>query len=170
MQGKRLIVSFLLAALVGLAAASAATADASWSLETRTGFLGRGDVIAAVGKLGLVPSPQATLYLYRSGVRTCVFSDGSQSVVPDSAYLLFTMTPIPRFAPGSQTISGYQLPAPTRFEGGGSEASLSTCFGLAFRNGVTLVDAPLSDTPWVPTLYYSYPGSATSVPILITLT
>src|SRR5438876_3923383 len=75
---------------VALATAAGAGATVSFSPQTRTGFIGRGDVIAAAGKDALVANPMVAYNVTQTFTETCTWSDGT-SVQASGSHFLFLL-------------------------------------------------------------------------------
>jgi hypothetical protein len=96
-------------AAVVLATASGAEATVTFNPQTRTGFIGRGDVIAAAGKGSLVPDPLVSYEKVQSYTETCTWQDGSSVQATGSSFLFLLFQAETRYAPHSTKITGYAI-------------------------------------------------------------
>jgi hypothetical protein len=94
---------------VALATAAGAGAMASFNLQTRTGFISRGDVVAAAGKRALQANPLISYVTTQSFTETCTWSDGTSVQASGSHFLFLLFQAETTYAPGSSTIVGYRI-------------------------------------------------------------
>jgi hypothetical protein len=104
---KRLVITLASTVAASLALAGAADATVTWEAGTQTWFIGRGDVIAALGKPALVPNPVVVWSFTAQASFTCVFADGTRIPATDEAFGFRLYFAQPRIAPGSGQITGY---------------------------------------------------------------
>jgi hypothetical protein len=102
------IVGATLVAAVQLLTAGA-NAGVSYDPVTNEGFIGRGDVIALVGKSALRPSPAVLARFRMNWVLDCTYADGSSQRVEASSDGIVLMVAETRRAVNG-TITGYVLP------------------------------------------------------------
>jgi hypothetical protein len=107
-------VTIWLTAVAGLTAgilvmAAGAGASVSFNLQSRTGFIDRGDVIAAAGKRALIANPLVSYQVVQPFTETCTWPDGTsvKATGSDLFFLLFQAET--RYALGSDQITGYLL-------------------------------------------------------------
>jgi hypothetical protein len=116
---KRGLTTAACTALLALVAAGTASAAVSYDPAAQTGFISRGEVIAAAGKGALIVDP---MVLFTSTTRytlTCNWPDQTQRQVAleRTAFVLFRATT--RYAGGTDQITGYSL-APGNIVDGGA--------------------------------------------------
>jgi hypothetical protein len=103
-----------LSALVGmtavaLASATGAGAAASFNPQARTGFISRGDVVAAAGVGALVANPMVAYETTQTFTETCTWTNGTSVQASGSHFLFLLFQAETRYAPGSHTITGYAI-------------------------------------------------------------
>jgi hypothetical protein len=105
------------AAVVGclLAIGAGTTAAANFDPASESGFISRGDVIAAGGKSALVPNPVVTYTLTVRNQLTCTWPDSTTRSTTLTSFLFRNFRPDVRYAPGSGTITGYFLSKDNEF-------------------------------------------------------
>ena len=94
---------------VALATAAGAGAAASFNVQTRTGFISRGDVLTAGGKAALVSNPMVAYQTTQSFTETCTWANGTSVQANGSHFLFLLFQAETRYAPGSNTITGYAI-------------------------------------------------------------
>lgn len=94
---------------VALGTATAAGASATFNPQTRTGFISRGDVIAAAGKDALVTNPMVSYKVTQPFTETCTWPDGTSVQASGSHFLFILFQAETRYAPGSDKITGFTL-------------------------------------------------------------
>ena len=106
------------AAAVGcLLAFSAGTAGAtvSYDVNSQSGFIGRGDVIAAGGKGALIANPVVAFTMTRRTRLTCTWQDSTQLTTTLTETLLRLYNADTRYA-GNGTVTGYFLSQSNEFD------------------------------------------------------
>jgi hypothetical protein len=143
--------------LLALVGAGAASATVKYDPSTHSGFISRGDVVAAVGKDALVTDP---FVLYASSTQytlTCTWPDQTQrqATIERTTFVLFQAAT--RYAPGSGMITGYSLTPGNIIDGGASPPAPDSaiCWSLLGQadNG-TAVDLRYENTSVVEALTY----------------
>jgi hypothetical protein len=94
---------------VALTTAAAASARATFNVQTRTGFISRGDVVSAAGKGALQANPMISYVSTQSFTETCTFSDGTSVQAQGSTFFFLLFQAETRHAPGSSTVIGYTI-------------------------------------------------------------
>jgi hypothetical protein len=147
--------------LLALVGAGAASATVRYDPSTQSGFIGRGDVIAAAGKNALVPDP---VVLYTSSTQytlTCTWPDQTQRRVTIQRTNFVLFHAVTRYAPGSGTITGYSLAHDNIFDGGISPPFPDSviCWSLLGRSDDgTAVDLQYDNPSVVEALTYFGPN------------
>jgi hypothetical protein len=104
------------AALGCLFAIGAATATAAnFDPTSESGFISRGDVIAAGGKGALISNPVVTYSLTMRSRLTCTWPDGTQFSTILTSVLFRNFNAAARYAPGSENITGYSVSKDNEF-------------------------------------------------------
>jgi hypothetical protein len=91
------------------AGTAAAAAKANYDIASQSGFISRGDVIAAGGKDALVANPIVRFLLETRTRLTCTWPDSSQASTTTETTLLILYRAETRTAPGNGTITGYSF-------------------------------------------------------------
>jgi hypothetical protein len=94
---------------VVLATAAGAGAAASFNPQTWTGFISRGDVMAAGGAGALVADPLIAYQTTQTFTETCTWTNGTSVQASGSHFVFLLFQAETRYAPGSQTITGYAI-------------------------------------------------------------
>jgi hypothetical protein len=147
--------------LLALVGAGAASATVRYDPSTQSGFIGRGDVIAAAGKDALIPDPVVLFASSTHYTLTCTWPDQTQrrATIERTTFVLFRAAT--RYAPGSGTITGYSLTPGNIFDGGVSPPAPDSviCWSLLGQadNG-TAVDLQYENTSVVEALTYFGPN------------
>lgn len=161
-----LLVSLGLTAVV-LATATGAGAAASFNPQTRTGFISRGDVVAAAGARALVADPLVAFNFSQAFTETCTWTDGFSTQVSGSHFLFLLFQAETRYAPGSHTITGYRISPADIIDGDTNQADEDRDLCLHAR-GVSDDGSPITQTytfgPQVKTLTFFAPGTAVALP------
>lgn len=84
-----------------------AAATASFDINSQSGFIGRGDVIAAAGKDALIANPVVRFLKTTSTRLVCTWPDSTQRTTTISQTLVIVYNAETRYAPGSGIITGY---------------------------------------------------------------
>lgn len=153
--------------LVALAAAGAAAAGVTYNPSTQTGFIGRGDVIAAAGKAALIADPVVTFSSNTSYTLTCTWPDQTQVRANLTRTFFLVYRPKPRVSPGNETITGYSLSRDVIIDGGlvPPVPDEFICWALLGRSDDgTPVDLQYQDVSRVETLTYAASGVAVQLP------
>jgi hypothetical protein len=155
-------------ALLALIAASAASATVTYDPATQTGFIGRGDVIAAAGKGALIADPVVLFTTTAHYTLTCTWPDQVQrtATLERSTFVLFRAKT--RYAGGSGTITGYSFTASNIFDGGASPPvpDQAICWALLGRaDDGSAVDLQYQDASLVDAFTYFGP-SAVQLPFV----
>jgi hypothetical protein len=116
-----------------LATATAAGATVSFNPQTRTGFIGRGDVIGTAGKNALVANPLVAYNFTQSFTETCTWSDGTSVQASGSHFLFLLFQAETRYASGSNKITGYTLSPADVIDGLTSDAAQDRALCWAAR-------------------------------------
>jgi hypothetical protein len=166
-------VTIWLTAAAGLTAgilvmAAGAGASVSFNPQTRTGFIGRGDVIAAAGKGALIANPLVSYQVVRPFTETCTWPDGTsvQASGSDLFFLLFQAEA--RYAPGSRQITGYALSPADIIDGETSDPSedLALCWqARGLPNDGSNVTQTFAYGPSVTTLTFFGPNGGVPLPL-----
>jgi hypothetical protein len=161
-----LIVSLgLIAAL--LATATGARAAATFNLQTRTGFISRGDVMAAAGARALVADPLVAYNISQAFTETCTFTDGFSVQASGSHFLFLLFQAETRYAPGSRTITGYTISPNDIIDGDTNQADEDRDLCWHAR-GIPDDGSPVTQTytfgPQIQSLTFSGPGVAVALP------
>jgi hypothetical protein len=149
--------------LIALAAAGVAMAAVTYDPSTQTGFIGRGDVIAAAGKAGLIADPVVTFASTTHYTLTCTWPDQTQVRANLERTFFVVYRAQTRFAHGNETITGYSLSRDAIIDGGlvPPVPDEFICWGLLGRSDDgTPVDLQYQDVTNVQTLTYFAPGGA----------
>jgi hypothetical protein len=97
--------SAVVAALVAIGAGTSAAS--TFDPVSQSGFISRGDVIAAGGKNAIIPNPVVTYAQTTRSRLTCTWSDSTQLSTTLTSTLVRNFVADTRYAPGSRTITGY---------------------------------------------------------------
>ena len=106
-RAKLWLSAFIGMTAVALATATGAGAAASFNPQARTGFISRGDVMAAAGAGALVANPMVAYQTTQAFTETCTWANGVSVQASGSHFLFLLFQAETRYAPGSQTITGY---------------------------------------------------------------
>src|SRR5262249_49687738 len=104
------VVACLLATWAGTAGATV-----SYDVNSQSGFIGRGDVIAAGGKGALIANPVVRFTLEIRTHLTCTWPDSTQRSTTMESTLLILYRADTRYA-GNSTITGYLLSRSNEFD------------------------------------------------------
>jgi len=104
--------------LLALVAAGTASAAVSYDPATQTGFISRGEVIAAADKDALIADPMVSFTSTMRYTLTCSWPDQTQRQVAleRTAFVLFRATT--RYSQGTGVITGYSLGPNNIVDGG----------------------------------------------------
>ena len=105
---RTVVLAATVVAIVQLLTAGA-SASVRYDPLTTAGFIGRGDVIASLGKQGLVASPSVLVRYRHDWVLDCPTEAGGREIVEGSTLGHALMLPTPRRA-ANGSITGYVLP------------------------------------------------------------
>lgn len=108
-RAKLWLSAFVGMTAVALATATGAGAAASFNPQARTGFISRGDVMAAGGAGALVADPLVAYQTTQTFTETCTWTNGTSVQASGSHFLFLLFQAETRHAPGSQTITGYAI-------------------------------------------------------------
>jgi hypothetical protein len=154
-------------AAVALTTAAGASAMASFNVQTRTGFISRGDVVAAAGKGALQANPMISYLSTRSFVETCTFSDGTSVQANGSDFIFLLFQAETRSAPGTGTIIGYRISPADIVDGETSEPGEDRALCWAAR-GLPDDGSQITQTfdfgPTLSTLTYFGPSGGVALP------
>jgi hypothetical protein len=129
--------SLIIAVCTGLLALMAAGTAAASSFDpaTQTGFISRGEVITAGGKLALIADPMVSFTSTTRYTLTCTWPDQTQrqTEIARTLFILFRATT--RYAPGTGLITGYSLSPSNVVDGDISPPypDATICWGLLGR-------------------------------------
>jgi len=164
---RRWLTTTVSVGLVSLVTASVAAATVTYDPATQTGFIGRGDVIAAAGKTGLIADPFVTFTSTTRYTLTCTWPDQTQRQVSLARQFYAVYRAKTRYSPGKDTITGYSL-APDAIVDGGNVPPFPDafiCWALLGRSDDgTPVDLQYQDVSLVETLTYFAPSGAVQLP------
>jgi hypothetical protein len=153
--------------LACLVTAGVAAAKVSYDPATRAGFIGRGDVIAAAGKAGLIADPIVTFTSTTSYNLTCTWPDQTQRSADLERTLFLVYRAKARYAAGNNTITGYSLTQDAIIDGGESLPFPDSfiCWALLGRSDDgTPVALQYQGVSEVETLTYFAPNGAVELP------
>lgn len=94
---------------VALATATGAGAAASFNPQARTGFISRGDVMAAAGRGALVANPMVAYQTTQAFTETCTWGNGISVQASGSHFLFLLFQAETHYAGGSHNIIGYSI-------------------------------------------------------------
>lgn len=150
-----------------LATATGAGASASFNPQTRTGFISRGDVVAAAGTSALVADPIVAYNFSQAFTETCTFTDGFSLQVSGTHFLFLLFQAVTRYAPGSRTIIGYTISPADIIDGDTNQPDEDRDLCWQAR-GIPDDGSPISQTytfgPQMKSLTFSGPGIAFALP------
>jgi hypothetical protein len=98
-----------------LAIAAGTSAAANFDPVSQSGFISRGDVIAAGGKGALIPNPVVTYTLTVRNALTCTWPNSTQRSTTLTSFLFRNFRADTRYA-GNGTITGYFLSQSNEFD------------------------------------------------------
>jgi len=153
--------------LASLVVAGAAAAKVSFDPVTQTGFISRGDVIAAAGKAGLIAEPFVTFRSTTSYTLTCTLPDQTQARADLARDVFIVFHAKARYSPGGNTITGYSFTHDDIVDAGVSPPFDDRFICLSLLGIVgdsTPVDLQYSGVSDVDTLTYFAPGGAVELP------
>jgi hypothetical protein len=106
-RAKLWLSAFIGMTALALGIAGTARASASFNTDTRSGFVSRGDVIAAGGKDALVANPFVVYNAIHPFTETCTWPNGTSVQASGHSFLFLLYQAETMYAPGSGTITGY---------------------------------------------------------------
>lgn len=112
---KRYLAGAAVAGCLFAVGAGTAGANASYDIASQSGFISRGDVIAAGGKDALVANPVVRFTLETHMRLTCTWPDSTQRSTTMESTLLLLYRAETRYA-GNGTITGYFLSRADEFD------------------------------------------------------
>jgi len=151
---------------VALATATGAGAAASFNLQTRTGFISRGDVVSAGGANALVANPLVAYDTTQAFTETCTWTNGVSVQASGTHFLFLLFQAEARYAPGSQTITDYTISPADILDGETNPTSdRSLCFAVrGIADDGSSVTQTYSFGPRVTTLTFSGGGVGVALP------
>jgi hypothetical protein len=166
-RAKILLIASLGMTAVVLATATGAGAAASFNPQTRTGFISRGDVVAAAGTSALVADPLVAYNVSQAFTETCTFTDGSSVQASGSHFLFLLFQAETRYASGTRTITGYTISPSDIIDGDTNQADEDRDLCWQAR-GIPDDGSPVTQTytfgPRIQSLTFSGPGVAFALP------
>ena len=156
---------------VALGIAAAAGASATLNPQTRTGFIRRGNVIAAAGKDALVANPMVSYEVNQPFTETCTWPDGTSVQASGSHFLFVLFQAETRYATGSDRITEYTLSPNDIVDGQTSdpEEDRALCWAAL---GQSDDGSPITQTydfgPTVSTLTFFGPNGGVQLPFRTT--
>lgn len=112
---KRFLAGAAVAGCLFAIGAGTAGAKASYDIASQSGFISRGDVIAAGGKGALIPNPVVEFTMTIHTRLTCTWPDSTQRSTTMDSTLTILYRAETRFA-GNGTITGYFLSRADEFD------------------------------------------------------
>jgi hypothetical protein len=157
----------LAVAAVILATATGAGAAASFNPQARTGFISRGDVMAAGGAGALVADPLIAYQTTQTFTETCTWTNGTSVQASGSHFLFLLFQAETRYAAGSHKITGYAISPADIVDGQTNDAGEDRALCWAARglsdDGSTITQT-YSFGPKVTTLTFFGPSGAVALP------
>jgi hypothetical protein len=153
--------------VVALATAAGAGAAASFNPQTRTGFISRGEVVAAGGAGALVADPKVAYQTTQAFTETCTWANGVSVQASGSHFLFLLFQAETRYAPGSHTITGYAILPADIVDGETSDAAVDRALCWTARglpDDGSAVTQTYAFGPVVKTLTFFGPGGAVALP------
>jgi hypothetical protein len=161
------VVLGLTAVAVVLATATGAGAAASFNPQARTGFISRGDVMAAGGAGALVADPLIAYQTTQTFTETCTWTNGTSVQASGSHFLFLLFQAETRYAAGSQTITGYRISPADIIDGQTSDAGEDRALCFAARgmpDDGSAITQTFSFGRLVETLTFFGPSGAVALP------